>query len=40
MGMKIPPPFLDLTVQIGDAIDYRHGKKSLFCASRGQLSPI
>ena len=25
MGMKVPPPFLDLAVQIGDAVDYRHG---------------
>ena len=40
MGMKIPPPFLDLALQIGDAIDYRHGKGPRFAGSPGELSPI
>jgi hypothetical protein len=26
MGVEIPPPFLDLVVQVGDAVDDRHGR--------------
>jgi hypothetical protein len=36
MGVEIPPPFLDLVVQVGDAVDDRHWAVPVF----GSVSAI
>jgi hypothetical protein len=41
MGVEIPPPFLDLVVQVGDAVDDRHWRFlyfGSFSAMKGQCS--
>jgi hypothetical protein len=35
MGVEIPPPFLDLVVQVGDAVDDRHWRFPFASVFRG-----